>query len=551
MRHALFLFFFLLFQAAGNAQDIVWSDISGSYELPGGVRVFSGRRETPKLNAWLIEADLNDTTLAVNAYLSDTSSGREDAVSFCGRTGAIAAVNGGFFGGSVSYSAVLQSGELRAQNVAGVTRDQVFYPVTRSFFSIDTDFNPSVNWIYHFGNTSEDIYSFDTPAVNQKGIPAEKPLSGHGMKLENPLAGTGGGPTLIKDGEIFITYDEEVFWGSGVERDIRDPRTAVGYTEDGRVIMLAADGRQTDSQGITLPEAAEILLERGCIEAVNLDGGGSTQMAAGESFVNSPLRPVRQVPSFLAVVSRDSVFRVVRDSSEVIIDTEDEECELIGEGWFASANSGYWGGTPSMLITPGTGEKFAVFRPALRRGVWQVYGWWVAASNRCKDTPFIIYHADGQDTVRMDQAAGGSVWNRIGEYVFSGDSTDAVRISDFAEQGDYIAADAVRWVYSQESTAVSGPHHTNRDSERFVLRQNMPNPFNSSSTIIYKLVRPGFVRLSVYNIFGREIDVLAEGFHAPGTYEAMLDGRFLASGIYFYKLSSENNSIIKKCLLVK
>ncbi|MEZ4761958.1 MAG: phosphodiester glycosidase family protein [Calditrichia bacterium] len=71
-----------------------------------------------------------------------------------------------------------------------------------------------------------------------------------------------------------------MFFGSGVGFDNGDPRTAVGFTADNRVIMLVADGRSsTWSNGVSLPELANIMIELGCVEAMNLDGGGSSQMA--------------------------------------------------------------------------------------------------------------------------------------------------------------------------------------------------------------------------------------------------------------------------------
>ncbi len=45
--------------------------------------------------------------------------------------------------------------------------------------------------------------------------------------------------------------------------------------------MIVADGRQAVSQGVGLPELAQIMINLGCVEAMNLDGGGSTQMAVG------------------------------------------------------------------------------------------------------------------------------------------------------------------------------------------------------------------------------------------------------------------------------
>ncbi|MFN7018273.1 MAG: phosphodiester glycosidase family protein [Fimbriimonadales bacterium] len=97
-----------------------------------------------------------------------------------------------------------------------------------------------------------------------------------------------GGPWLIRDGKI-LTPDEQ---GGGfnpqtfVER--RHPRTAVGRTAKGEVIWLTVDGRQPHSQGATLTELAQILARYGAVEAINLDGGGSTTLVVRNLVVNSP-----------------------------------------------------------------------------------------------------------------------------------------------------------------------------------------------------------------------------------------------------------------------
>ena len=68
----------------------------------------------------------------------------------------------------------------------------------------------------------------------------------------------------------------------------KNPRTAVGFTEDGRFIMITVDGREEDSTGMTLYELAALMKELGCYNAMNLDGGGSSQMYINGKVVNNP-----------------------------------------------------------------------------------------------------------------------------------------------------------------------------------------------------------------------------------------------------------------------
>lgn len=85
----------------------------------------------------------------------------------------------------------------------------------------------------------------------------------------------------------------------------------------------------------------------------------------------------------------------------------------------------------------------------------------------------------------------------------------------------------------------------------FQLQQNYPNPFNPTTNIEYSLPKNGYVTLKVYNILGQEVASLFQGFHKAGTYEVSFDASKLASGVYIYRLQSDNVSISKKLVLVK
>ncbi len=98
---------------------------------------------------------------------------------------------------------------------------------------------------------------------------------------------TNGVPRLIKNGKIEITWEQEKSSKAFVET--RHPRTAVAKLKDGKFLMVTVDGRQPDfSVGMNLRELAELLLELGATDAMNLDGGGSTTMFLGGKIVNRP-----------------------------------------------------------------------------------------------------------------------------------------------------------------------------------------------------------------------------------------------------------------------
>jgi exopolysaccharide biosynthesis protein len=94
-------------------------------------------------------------------------------------------------------------------------------------------------------------------------------------------------PQLIRNGKIEITWEQEKAGQSFAE--MRHPRTAVAKLADDKFLMVTVDGRQPGtSVGMNLQELAEMLLELGAVDAMNLDGGGSTTMFVGGKVINQP-----------------------------------------------------------------------------------------------------------------------------------------------------------------------------------------------------------------------------------------------------------------------
>ena len=110
-------------------------------------------------------------------------------------------------------------------------------------------------------------------------------LSTGGFDWEKFDSAVGGGPMLVHDGETAI--DEEGFSASAFVSP-RHPRSAVGRTADGDVWLVAVDGRSAVSAGASLAEMASIMKRLGCVEAMNLDGGGSTALAVFGLTLNRP-----------------------------------------------------------------------------------------------------------------------------------------------------------------------------------------------------------------------------------------------------------------------
>jgi hypothetical protein len=101
------------------------------------------------------------------------------------------------------------------------------------------------------------------------------------------------GPLLVRDGAPDVAGDPEGFSAGArqFDSDITDgrhPRAAIGITRRGTVVALACDGRADDDAGLTVGELAETMAALGAVQAMNLDGGGSTSLVCAGRLRNSP-----------------------------------------------------------------------------------------------------------------------------------------------------------------------------------------------------------------------------------------------------------------------
>lgn len=176
---------------------------------------------------------------------------------FAKRSNALVTVNGGFFSTRPSRGLGMI-----------VAHGRVLYPPSNSKFLGTVGFHSKgllIDWI------------------------GPDEVEGHRLASDKPLwnqchAALGAGPVLLKSGQIRIDPEsEDPFYVN------RHPRTGIGKTGGGEALLIVVDGRQMEwSVGINLGEFAHLFRERGAVDALNLDGGGSSAMALGADVVNRP-----------------------------------------------------------------------------------------------------------------------------------------------------------------------------------------------------------------------------------------------------------------------
>jgi Secretion system C-terminal sorting domain len=86
---------------------------------------------------------------------------------------------------------------------------------------------------------------------------------------------------------------------------------------------------------------------------------------------------------------------------------------------------------------------------------------------------------------------------------------------------------------------------------QFVLNQNYPNPFNPSTTITYSIPEDGMVQLRVFDVYGRVVSELENGIKMAGSYSAVLDAHSLSSGVYYYRLETNDQILTRSMILMK
>lgn len=270
-----------------------WSDVSADYgTLPEYIKVYRSPEtlEGKKAVAYIAISDMSSAQLDIwsinDAAMEGTSDSFKTPSAVYNDGSWPVVINAGFFyssgGKNYSSSLAVRNSEVLAYNINYASEDWVtmYYPTRAAFLeSASGEFDAC--WTY---KTWDSHYMYPAPADNTwEAKPAKQPSASYpeGGKAFAAKTAIGGGPLLIDGGKFRNTYVEELFNGtSGIGPDSNHPRTAIGVTVDGKLITFVCEGRQmTDGvAGLTTEDVANVLLDLGCVEAINLDGGGSSCM---------------------------------------------------------------------------------------------------------------------------------------------------------------------------------------------------------------------------------------------------------------------------------
>lgn len=298
-----------------------WAEVEG-LSLPEGITIYRNCEDLcgKKAVAYYAEADLSKVKFDIWSIKDPTCTGTNEALKTPSKvyeeTSAAVIINGGYFyvDGGKRYNASLavKDGTLLGINLNYASQDWVYiYYPTRGAFMVHSDGAVEVCWTY-YNNSSGAHYMYSNPAQNGWTLgPKKVPDANYPEEARIFEANTaiGGGPVLLKDGEVRNTWKYELFYGDGSDNKMPEeshPRTAVGLKKDGKLVFFVAEGRNMTEGvvGFTTGEVAQILLDLGCTDALNLDGGGSSCMLLnGEETIkvsDGAQRPVASTLMFFA-----------------------------------------------------------------------------------------------------------------------------------------------------------------------------------------------------------------------------------------------------------
>ena len=282
--------------------NMTWEIVeSTTPNFPAGIKIMKGRNDELPINAWAAIIDPRDPDVDLNVIVSEDLDRRETLTQFSQNKKARVVVNGGYF--LIDKTPAEHVGLLYVNNLTvapatrSVLRKNKRYFTARGALGFLDDGGIDIAWVT---SRNDSLFNFTEPLENRP----EKPVDSFDFSIAETWEvddALHAGPVLMHEGKIRVTSDEEVFFGSTIPNI--HPRTAAGYRNSGELVLLVVDGRQIDSRGVDLQELAILMRDLGCVEAINLDGGGSSAMVVDGKLLNRPAGTTsqREVMSAIAV----------------------------------------------------------------------------------------------------------------------------------------------------------------------------------------------------------------------------------------------------------
>lgn len=289
------------------AQKIEWKNVSTEFDLnTNAIQVFASTSTSlndSAFKAYYVLINTNATNLQLG--VDTTLYRRLTPSAFYERLiQPVIVMNASFFEfkNNTNLNVLVHRGHLLAlnkQDIEGKGKDSLTYThVLSSAFGMHKNGKMDIAYTYTDSNSKQVLYQENpmTPIKDNNAKLALNEAAVANLKKWKLDWAIGGGPVLVQEGAIFISNNEEKKFAGKAIAD-HHPRTAMGYTKDGSLILLAVQGRMKNiAVGTTLKETAQIFVDLGAVEAINLDGGGSSCLLVNGKETIKPSDPTGQRP---------------------------------------------------------------------------------------------------------------------------------------------------------------------------------------------------------------------------------------------------------------
>jgi hypothetical protein len=386
-----------------------------------------------------------------------------------------------------------------------------------------------------------------------------------------PVQAYGKGPFQLVDNEDSDRYEEAGIWNYSVTQAYGSSSRWIGINEANKdswaryrftigesaryalsfIVPGASNSALRAEYEVRVND--EVLLER--IVDQNSDRSvwrwlGSFDAVSGDEVLVTVSLPDTEQPGRVLRADAMQIEQLGTDRRQVIVDNESDDYSETGT-WHYS-NSYAWGSSSRYSSSEDATATYVVGKAGA--GLSELEILLPATVNAVKNARYRVFRDQkliGEALVNQNENSGN--WAPVGVFQvdMSGEVSIVVDYSGSGGMDGVLRADAIRWTWSEgEFTDIQ--NETIDSPQMAKLHQNYPNPFNPSTTIRFEVADPAEpTRLSVFDILGRRIAVLADGIMPPGVHSATFDGSAYASGVYLYRLETGGMLLQRKMLLIK
>ncbi len=244
---------------------------------------------------------------------------------------------------------------------------------------------------------------------------------------------------------------------------------------------------------------------------------------------------------------------------KAIIVNEDESSVIKNGDWTVSNIAGF---KPNILLNKDSRNyaEIVYYFNIPYDAYYDVFAYVVTGPKAAVNAPYTIFSQHDSVVVTLNQtdyyAAG---WQFLQTVYFSRGEHKVVKLSNQNVPADqYTVADAMMVMINRKrSPQVMVTHIAENEAKEvprpgsFCLYQNYPNPFNATTTIFYSVARSSHIKMEVFDLLGRHMITLVNDYQTSAIYSVRLDGRYLPSGNYFYRLTGEGFSAVKSFSILR